>query len=228
MITRRGAARVGSLSRVAGLPGRVWLAALPLASGAGLIIHVLSGFSLGLAVASSFGLACALAIIVWRQLPISRQHDIGRRFIVGAGAGLVATFAYDGTRLLIVSALPMTFWPFDAITLFGQLLLGPSAAAPLALAVGIAYHLANGTCFGIAYLLIARRPRVLTGIAWAAFLEVLMVSIYPGWLQLKALDEFLSVSISGHAAYGLVLGGLARWGLPRLQSRLARESPHLL
>jgi hypothetical protein len=37
-----------------------------------------------------------------------------------------------------------------------------------------------------------------------------MVSVYPGWLGMKALDEFLSVSITGHVAYGLVLGWLAR------------------
>jgi len=43
-----------------------------------------------------------------------------------------------------------------------------------------------------------------------------MVNIYPGWLGLRALDEFLSVSVVGHLAYGAVLGALcARAARPR-------------
>jgi hypothetical protein len=49
----------------------------------------------------------------------------------------------------------------------------------------------------------------LTGVAWAALLEVFMVTLYPGWLGLRALEEFLSVSIVGHAVYGVVLGATA-------------------
>jgi hypothetical protein len=41
-------------------------------------------------------------------------------------------------------------------------------------------------------------------------LEVIMVSLYPGWLNLAAIDEFVSVSVVGHAVYGATLGILAR------------------
>jgi hypothetical protein len=43
-------------------------------------------------------------------------------------------------------------------------------------------------------------------------LESIMVSIYPSWLGLKALDEFLSVSILGHVIYGAMLGIMAQLG----------------
>jgi hypothetical protein len=213
----------GPRDGISGIPGRVWLAALPLATGAGLVIHVLSGLSLGLAVVASFGLAFVLGVLVWRRLPAARREIVRRRVVVGAGAGLLGTFAYDATRLLIVSLVPMSFWPFDTLTLFGTLLAGAAASPASAFAIGTAYHLANGTCFGIAYALIVRRPSVLTGIAWAALLELLMVSIYPGWLHLRALDEFLTVSVLGHAAYGLVLGGLAGLALRRLDARHPRR-----
>ena len=42
-------------------------------------------------------------------------------------------------------------------------------------------------------------------------LELLMVSVYPGWLDMRALDEFLQVSVLGHIVYGAVLGYSARW-----------------
>lgn len=40
-----------------------------------------------------------------------------------------------------------------------------------------------------------------------------MVSVYPGWLGMKALDEFLQVSIFGHFVYGIVLGYFAKRGV---------------
>ena len=58
------------------------------------------------------------------------------------------------------------------------------------------------------------------GLAWAAVLELFMVSLYPGWLGLKPLDEFLSVSIFGHIVYGTVLGSVARRGLQEQSSDL--------
>jgi hypothetical protein len=201
------------------VPRRIWFAAIPLATGAGLIVHILAGLSLWLAVASSFGLAVGIAALVWHRLPSARRGDVRRRVLVGAGAGLLATFAYDGARLVIVSLVPMSFWPFDVLTLFGTLLAGPGAPPAVAFVVGTGYHLTNGICFGIAYTLIIRRPRILTGIAWAGILELLMVSLYPGWLNLRAMDEFLTVSILGHAAYGSVLGGLGALAFRRLEMK---------
>jgi hypothetical protein len=37
-----------------------------------------------------------------------------------------------------------------------------------------------------------------------------MVSLYPAWLGLQAMEEFVQVTIAGHLAYGIVLGYLAR------------------
>jgi len=192
---------------------RFWLAAIPLSTGAGLIVHVASDISLLMGVALSLILAISLVTVVLLRLPAPRRREIGTRVLVGAAAGLAATVAYDATRLIVVTAIPMTFWPFDAIQMFGRLLAGPTATPVAITAVGVGYHLTNGICFGIGYALIVKQPRLRTAIAWAAFLEALMVSIYPGWLHLQAMDEFLSVSIAGHAAYGLTLGLISRHSL---------------
>ena len=37
-----------------------------------------------------------------------------------------------------------------------------------------------------------------------------MVSVYPGWLGLRALDELRQVTIAGHVVHGAMLGWLAR------------------
>jgi hypothetical protein len=132
------------------------------------------------------------------------------RIARGALAGVLATGAYDLCRLVVVKVFGFTFWPFDIFTRFGHLLLGHSASPTAAAAVGTAYHYTNGIGFGIAYVLFVRRPNIRTGLVWAAVLETFMVSLYPGWLDLKALDEFVSVATVGHIAYGVVLGSVSR------------------
>jgi hypothetical protein len=42
-----------------------------------------------------------------------------------------------------------------------------------------------------------------------------MVGVYPTWLRIQLLDEFLQVSITGHLAYGLVVGATCRYLLTR-------------
>ena len=134
---------------------------------------------------------------------------------------MAATLAYDLCRLAIVHVFSVEFWPFDVFTRFGQLLVGDSFPSPLVTMVGTVYHYVNGIGFAVAYVLFVRRPRVLTALLWAGVLETFMVSLYPGWLDLKALKEFISISVAGHLAYGLVLGLTAGFLLNRNRPRAA-------
>ena len=60
------------------------------------------------------------------------------------------------------------------------------------------------------------------GVAFALGLEACMVLLYPQWLRLQAVDEFLQVSIFGHVVYGVVLGFAARGEIRRRRAlRLA-------
>jgi hypothetical protein len=124
----------------------------------------------------------------------------------GSLGGVVATGAYDLTRYGIVALFSLSFQPFHVLRLFGELFLGPAASPGAAFGVGLAYHLSNGVTFGITYALLFRRPRPITGMVWGAALELCMALLYPSWLRIAALGEFLQVSAVGHLVYGAVLG----------------------
>jgi hypothetical protein len=188
-----------------------WLiAAVFLASGASLLVYILAGLSLGwtlLALALA-GVLVLLAIVP--RLAPPRRRRVLRRLLIGAVAGLVATVAYDAVRLGLVQVGGLRLNPVEAWRLFGVALAGPEQSHTVHMVTGTAFHVTNGIAFGTAYTVALGQRGPWAGLAWAFVLEAFMVSVYPGWLNMKALDEFLSVSITGHVAYGLVLGWLAR------------------
>ncbi len=100
--------------------------------------------------------------------------------------------------------------PFEAVPLFGQVLVGASSASILTNALGVAYHVANGIGFGFAYALVAGSRGLFAGIAWALVLETVLLAFYPGWLDVRAGREFVSVFMLGHVAYGATLGWSAK------------------
>jgi hypothetical protein len=199
---------------------RILLAAPFLATGAALLVYILSGVSL-LAAVGFVGLCAALvAALSWRRAHPSARPLLRRTLQAGVVAGGLATLAYDAFRYLLVKVGGYTYWPFDTFAMFGQALLGPYAGGHWLTAAGVAFHVANGVGFGLAYTMCLGHRGVIGGIVWALALETITVTIYPGWLGLKALDEFLQVSIFGHVMYGVVLGSTARFLL------LARHRNH--
>lgn len=82
--------------------------------------------------------------------------------------------------------------------------------------MGVLYHYVNGTFFAVSFAILFAPRGWWAGILWALGLEVLMLSVYPGWLHPQALGELVSISLLGHLAYGTTLGSLSRWGLSRL------------
>ncbi|HLA76604.1 MAG TPA: hypothetical protein VJU18_03385, partial [Vicinamibacteria bacterium] len=77
------------------------------------------------------------------------------RLLIGAGAGLAATGAYDIARLALRASGAIGFDPFRTHPIFGMLITGQPLTSPTALAVGWAYHLWNGIGFAIMYTLVA-------------------------------------------------------------------------
>ncbi|HEX6684216.1 MAG TPA: DUF6789 family protein [Candidatus Limnocylindrales bacterium] len=197
-----------------------WLVAgVFLASGASLLVYILAGLSLRWTfVALGLGAAGVVWALMRRASP-ERRTWFKRRIAVGAIAGLGGTLAYDAVRIALVEFAGLQIRPFEAWRLFGLALAETQRSTTLVFLLGVAFHLCNGVAFGIAYTVAFGRKGVWAAIVWALILETFMVSVYPGWLGLKALDEFLTVSITGHLAYGAVLGWLAksllessRWG----------------
>lgn len=188
----------------------LFFAALFLSTGLALLVYIISGVSL-LAAAILVGLIAAIiGKIAWQRSTTSDHVYLGRSLRAGIVAGILATLAYDLSRFLLIRITGIMFWPFDIFNIFGRALIGSGGPSELITVVGVVYHLANGVGFAIAFTIAFGRRGVLAGIVWALILELLMVSVYPGWLGLKALDEFVQVSVFGHLVYGSVLGFTAR------------------
>lgn len=191
------------------------LAILFLGSGAALVAYIITGLWLLVGVGLGLLVLVVLGALLWRRACDAERTWLLRRLRIGLVAGVLATGAYDLSRLALVKFGAMRFQPFESFTLFGQALLGTHQPSGWVTAAGTGYHLLNGLSFAVAYTVAAGHRGVRAGIVWALMLETAMVSLYPGWLGLKALDEFLQVSILGHLAYGAVLGLVAQ----RLLSR---------
>lgn len=203
--TRKGQVEPGRPNRAVDIR-RVLLFALPMATGSALAVNILAGVDLRLAV---LGLIClgggcfALALL---GLTTPAREQLRHRIAVGAVAGVLATASYDSARYGLVSIADFSFQPFHVFTRFGGLMLGRDAPTPWLYIAGIAFHVANGIGFAIGYTVIVRRPQRWSAVVFAFALELCMALLYPSWLRMTALQEFLQVSILGHAVYGLVLG----------------------
>lgn len=187
-----------------------WLAGLFLANGAALLVYILAGVSLRWTATALAVVALTVGVIVVRRMSPERRRRFARRVRAGAIAAFAATLAYDAARYGLVEVAGLTIKPFETWRLFGLALTDVGQSPVLAFAIGTAFHLSNGIGFGIAYTVAFGTRGPLAGIVFALVLETFMVSVYPGWLGLRALDEFLQVTIFGHVVYGATLGWLAR------------------
>lgn len=188
-----------------------FLSLIMLFSGAALLVSIYFHISLGIALALVGILAGCAGIIIWKNIPVEQHHQLKRTLLVGCIAGFLATLAYDASRFLFVAFGQLQFSPFETFTVFGKLIIGQDLSLTLTKTIGTAYHLLNGTCFGIAYCIFFRGKAWWWGIIWALLLEAMMLTVYPGWLNIQAiLKEFVAVSVLGHVVYGSVLGILAQ------------------
>jgi hypothetical protein len=205
-------------------PRHLPLAMLPAAGGLALIMHILGGVSL----LAAYAVLAMLGVIVWLALltqgSSSARRDLNRRVVIGATAGFLATIAYDTVRYALVTVLSWSVNPFHAWSLFGEALLGSDSSAPGRFAVGAVYHLMNGIGFGATFALIVRRPTWWLGVLWGLTLELVMALLYPRWMRIAQLQEFLTMSLLGHVAYGASLGALAGM-LLRRSVRSSEDTP---
>lgn len=188
-----------------------------LASGAALVVHILSGVSLRLALAAAAAFLGGAGLLVWRRVDAEQQRWLIRLVKVGLVSGLLATLAYDLIRTVLSQLDTSPYDPFEALWAFGSAIAGPSASPTAVMAAGVAFHLFNGIAFGVAFCLLFRQGGVLRGMAWGAVLEVFQLTLYPGWLDIRAYQEFAQISAVSHLAYGATLGWAARTGIGRIR-----------
>jgi hypothetical protein len=132
------------------------------------------------------------------------------RLIVGAWGGLVATFAYDLTRLGLWQSGLIDFDPFLSHPIFGSMITGLAETTSTAIIVGWAYHFWNGFGFGIIYTLVAGPANWGYALLWALFLEAGWLTALPSILEFRLNPQLIVVSLIGHAAYGMALGFVAQ------------------
>ncbi|HRH40531.1 MAG TPA: hypothetical protein PKY82_02720 [Pyrinomonadaceae bacterium] len=196
---------------------RAILAALFLSTGAALITYILFNISLGIALSFAFLVISSLLAVYLYRLDATGRKQFLKTLLTAAIIGLMATAAYDISRVFVVWFFGWELSPFKAFKFFGEAIAGENTNPQTAFIVGAIYHVINGVFFSISYCLLLGGRHWVFGILWALGLEVLMFSIYPTWLNLDAvIKEFTVVSVSGHIVFGAVLGVLAR----RLKTKL--------
>jgi hypothetical protein len=185
-------------------------------SGAALVAHILAGVSLRLSLAFTALVLMISLTIVWRRSRPERRSHLGRLITAGLVAGLFATAIYDGAKFLLSRGTHSPYNPFEAIRVFGRLLAG-SSASPVAIVIsGTAFHVLNGTCFGVAFCLLFNKRNLLTGIAWGLFLELFQLTLYPGWLDIRFYREFVQISVLSHIFYGAALAYASNFILTKI------------
>jgi hypothetical protein len=183
-----------------------------LVSGASLVVHILTGAPLWALLAALVAGGClAAARFVW-AVPAARADWVAK-VRVGAGVGLVATGAYDLSRWALVQLGGFQLSPFKALPFFGEALLGGLGDPTARTVVGVGFHLLNGVTFGIAYTAWFGGRRPWWGVPFALGLEAFMLALYPGWLDVRSVQELTQISLFGHVVYGLVLGFGTSWAL---------------
>lgn len=186
-------------------------------SGIALLANILLDVSLVAGLLTAGGaLGTGLLVAYVRADEVDRRHLVG---VARAGfvAGIGSTLVYDVVRAVLGRLDPSPFNPFGAIRVFGSLLLGEGAGSAAILVAGLALHFVNGTCFGLSYAALfgqdgqrSLSSAAITGLSWGLFLELFQATLYPSWLRISALSEFLLISSLGHVAFGLSLGLMAR------------------
>jgi hypothetical protein len=192
---------------------QAFTAAVFFASGASLVVHILTDAMLPVVLA---GLLVAGAVLLVQATsdPMARARMVPL-LRTGAIAGLASTAVYDASRFALKWAFHLHVKPYAALPLFGNALVGADPHSTAAWVAGIAFHLTNGICFGTGYTVLAGRRSLLWAVGFGLGLEASMLALYPHWLQIEAMKEFTEMSVLGHVAYGLSLGLITRALLTR-------------
>jgi hypothetical protein len=188
-----------------------------LGSGVALLSNLLFGVPLLDALVLAILIVAASMLVLVRRAQPDVRDAFFRLLRTGLIAGFVATLAYDTSKAILSIADPSPYNPFEAVRIFGALLIGESAPPTAAYAVGAGYHLLNGVMFAVAFTQflgpqVARSPRraILLGMLWGLFLETFQLTLFPGWLSIKFVAEFATISFAAHLVYGATLGLIVR------------------
>jgi hypothetical protein len=194
---------------------RFALAALAMSSAGAVAVYIVARISLAAAVVVLVVPAGAAWWWTWRRLPAAGRAELIRRARAGVVAGVAATATYDLTRWALVEVFSLSVDPWVTIRLFGRLLVGDDRPASVTLPVGIVFHVVNGIGLAVGFAVLFGGRTWRAGVVYAVVLEVIMVALYPSWLDISKMDEFVTVTFLAHVAYGATLAEVSRRLLAR-------------
>lgn len=154
------------------------------------------------------------------------DRQLARSVINGTIAGFLAAVAYDIFRLPFVfshvwsldgvlPALPL----FKVFPRFGAMILGEpveqTAYSFRAQFIGWSYHFSNGATFGVLYLAVIGTPRRRSWL-WAILMAVglelgMLLTPYPAYFHIRISWAFITVTLSAHLVFGVVLGLVSKF-----------------
>ena len=154
------------------------------------------------------GCLVGIALLLRRRLP-ERLHGYTDALIRGAVWGLLATFAYDAIRPVVVSIFGFDYKPFKAIQIFGELITGRSSGTFVSDSAGWAYHFWNGISFAMMFALLRPRGGIILGFLWGETLQMILSVVYVDLLVNfhPLATGTLVTGVIGHGLWGIVLGG---------------------
>lgn len=190
-------------------------AGLAVSSAAAVAVFLVASISLPAAVVVLVVPAAAAWSWVWRRLRADARAELVVRFRAGLIAGVVATAVYNLTRWAIVEVFGLSLDPFVTVKLFGRLLAGADSPSAVTVPVGTAFHVVNGIGLAVGFVVLFGGRSWRAGVVWAVTLEAVMVALYPSWLGVKKMDEFVTLTFLAHVAYGVTLAEVGRWWLAR-------------
>jgi hypothetical protein len=209
-----------------GFDVRYAVAFLALFSGIALLLNIIFSVDLRLGLGALVILVVGAFASLLRRASDAERRTILRTLAYGAVAGVIGTLVYDVARTILAIIDQSPYRPFEAIVVFGQLLLGSQARDAGVILTGGLFHILNGSSFGVAFTFVAvTRHRIgikrliALGVGWGLFLESFQMLLYPDWLGITYFREFLTISALGHVAYGATLGPTARALLSRGMAR---------
>ncbi len=178
-----------------------------LLSGLALVMVVFVHLSMYLFLGLQFVTLSLLVYLAYRDKNTGARKQFLEIIRMGLLAGIAATAGYDIIRLLIVTIFHFTIRPFDTFKFFGQIIMDKPISNQTAYTIGFLYHLLNGITFSIAFFIVFNGKHWLYGILWAFVLELMMLVVYPRFLNIQSvMEEFTIVSCSGHTVYGSIIG----------------------
>jgi hypothetical protein len=185
-------------------------------SGAALIANISTSVPLPLTLGVAVIVSSALVFASVRRLSAPARTVLAGRVRAGAVAGIPALVLYDVSKQLLAQLDPSPYNPFEAIRLFGELLVGGAAHPVVIVLAGVSFHAMNGLLFAVAFAVLFLRASwsvgraLLLGTAWGLFLEAFQLALYPSWLGIRLVAEFATISALAHVVYGSTLGLVAR------------------